>query len=44
MKWIRSVTLFLAGIAVGALLTQSIAAQNRSTGHDQSRRHQRHQL
>jgi catechol 2,3-dioxygenase-like lactoylglutathione lyase family enzyme len=33
MKWIRSATLFLAGIAVGALLTQSIAAQNRSTGH-----------
>jgi len=33
MKWIRSTTLFLAGIAVGALLTQSIAAQNRSMGH-----------
>ena len=33
MTWIRSATLFLAGIAVGALLTQSIAAQNRSAGH-----------
>src|SRR5678816_677218 len=34
MKWIRSVTLFAAGIAVGAVLTQSTAAQqNRSTGH-----------
>ena len=33
MKCIRRVMLFLAGIAVGALLTQSIAAQNRSTGH-----------
>ena len=33
MKWIRSATLFLAGIAVGALWTQSIAAQNRATGH-----------
>ena len=33
MKWIRSVTLFIAGIAVGALLTQSVAGQNRSTGH-----------
>src|SRR5438552_16499452 len=33
MKWIRSATLFLAGIAVGALLTQSIAAQNRAAGH-----------
>jgi len=34
MKWIRSVMLFAAGIAVGAVLTQSTAAQqNRSTGH-----------
>src|ERR1044071_8690003 len=33
MKWIRSATLFIAGIAVGALLTQSVAGQNRSTGH-----------
>src|SRR5438270_13674510 len=33
MKWIRSATLVLAGVAVGALLTQSIAAQNRATGH-----------
>ena len=34
MKWIRSVTLFVAGIAVGTVLTQSIAAQQaRATGH-----------
>lgn len=34
MTWIRSVTLFVAGIAVGTVLTQSIAAQqNRTTGH-----------
>ena len=34
MKWIRSVVLFAAGIAVGALLTQSMAAQqNRSLNH-----------
>lgn len=34
MKWIRSVMLFAAGIAVGAVLTQSTAAQqNRATGH-----------
>src|SRR6185436_1221534 len=34
MKGIRSVMLFAAGIAVGALLTQSTAAQqNRATGH-----------
>jgi catechol 2,3-dioxygenase-like lactoylglutathione lyase family enzyme len=34
MTWIRSVMLFAAGIAVGALLTPSTAAQqNRSTGH-----------
>ncbi len=34
MKWIRSVTLFVAGIIVGTLATQSIAAQqNRGPGH-----------
>jgi len=34
MKWIRSVTLFVAGIVVGAVLTQSTAAQqNRAPGH-----------
>ena len=34
MKWMRNVTLFVAGIAVGAVLTQSTAAQqNRATGH-----------
>jgi len=34
MKWIRSVTLFVAGIVVGAVLTQSTAAQqNRALGH-----------
>lgn len=34
MKWIRSVVLFAAGIAVGALLTQSMAAQqNRPLNH-----------
>jgi catechol 2,3-dioxygenase-like lactoylglutathione lyase family enzyme len=34
MKWIPSAMLFAAGIAVGALLTQSTAAQqNRSTRH-----------
>jgi len=33
MKRIRSVVLFVAGIAVGALLTQSIAAQQNRTGH-----------
>ena len=27
MKWMRNVTLFVAGIAVGAVLTQSTAAQ-----------------
>ena len=27
MKWIRSVTFFVAGIAVGSVVTQSIAAQ-----------------
>ena len=34
MKWIRSVTLFVAGIIVGTVLTQSTAAQqNRAVGH-----------
>ena len=34
MKWIRSVMLFVAGIVVGTVLTQSIAAQqNRPLGH-----------
>src|SRR5678810_1425823 len=34
MKWIRSVMVFAAGIAVGAMLTQSISAQqNRPLGH-----------
>ena len=33
MKWIRSTMVFVVGIAVGALLTQSMAAQNRATGH-----------
>jgi hypothetical protein len=34
MKWIRSVMVFGAGIAVGALLTQPTAAQqNRTPGH-----------
>src|ERR1043165_7819891 len=34
MKWIRSVVLFAAGIAAGALLTQSMAAQqNRPLNH-----------
>jgi catechol 2,3-dioxygenase-like lactoylglutathione lyase family enzyme len=34
MKWIRSVTLFVAGIVVGTVLMQSAAAQqNRATGH-----------
>jgi catechol 2,3-dioxygenase-like lactoylglutathione lyase family enzyme len=34
MKWIRSVMLFVAGIVVGAVVTQSVAAQqNRTTGH-----------
>jgi lactoylglutathione lyase len=34
MKWIRSVALFVAGIVVGTMLTQSISAQqNRPLGH-----------
>ena len=34
MKWIRNVTLFLAGVVVGTVLTQSISAQqNRPLGH-----------
>jgi catechol 2,3-dioxygenase-like lactoylglutathione lyase family enzyme len=34
MKWIRSGTIFVAGIVVGTLLTQSaMAQQNRTTGH-----------
>lgn len=34
MTWIRGVTLFVAGIIVGTVLTQSIAAQqNRAAGH-----------
>ena len=34
MKWIRTVTVFVAGIVVGTVLTQSVVAQqNRATGH-----------
>jgi lactoylglutathione lyase len=33
MKWIRSMTLFVAGIVVGAVLTQSTAAQQNRPGH-----------
>ena len=33
MKFVRTVTVFVAGIALGALVTQSTSAQNRATGH-----------